>query len=159
MKRKYSIQLHDASHLHYDLRLEINGKLASWAIPKGPSLNPKEKRLAIKTPDHEISYVDFEGIIKEGYGKGTVLLWDEGWYEPKNNIPMEKQLQERKIEIFIHGKKLKGLWALIGFKEEEDMWLFFKMHDQYEDKDKNIIDESYSTKTKRTLKQIEQEES
>lgn len=156
MKNKYLIQLHDATRLHYDLRLEIDGVLASWALPKGPSTNPEEKRLAIQTPDHPLSYGSFEGVIEEGYGKGPVMLWDTGYYEPKNkDIPMHQQLAERKIEIFIHGKKLKGLWALIGFGDEADKWLFIKMHDEYESKKditKGIQKSAVSDKTMEEIK-------
>ncbi len=120
--RIYSIQKHDASNLHYDLRLEKDGVLKSWAIPKGPSDDPSDKRLAIETEDHPLDYADFEGEIEEGkYGAGKVVLWDEGTYEI---IVWE----ENKIIIDINGEKLDGKYVLIRFKPEEEPenWLLFK---------------------------------
>lgn len=117
----YSIQEHDASHLHYDLRLEYEGVLKSWAIPKKPPEKPGLKRLAVQTEGHSIDYWDFEGEIKEGYGKGTVKLWDSGKY-----ILLEKN--NNKWEIEIKGKKLNGIYVLIKFSSSKgkDNWLFFK---------------------------------
>jgi DNA ligase D-like protein (predicted 3'-phosphoesterase) len=120
----YVIQKHDASRLHYDLRLEENGVLTSWAVPKTPPLKEGEKRLAVQTEDHPIDYAGFEGIIPEGeYGAGTVEIWDKGTYEPV------EMTAERKI-INIHGGKLNGRYALIKLKprgKEKDVnWLFFK---------------------------------
>lgn len=120
--RKYTIQKHDASTLHYDLRLEKDGVLKSWAVPKGPSTDPSDKRLAIETEDHDIEYADFEGEIEEGeYGAGEVELWDEGTYE-------EVKWKENEIIVDIHGEKLEGKYVLIRFKpdEEPDNWLLFK---------------------------------
>ncbi|KXA94541.1 hypothetical protein AKJ65_04095 [candidate division MSBL1 archaeon SCGC-AAA259E19] len=119
---KYSIQKHDASTLHYDLRLEREGVLKSWAIPKGPSEDPSDKRLAIRTEDHPTDYAFFEGEIAEGrYGAGEVELWDKGSYEP---------IKWRKNEIIVNidGEKLAGKHVLIRFQPEEnpENWLFFK---------------------------------
>ncbi|WGI18149.1 DNA polymerase ligase N-terminal domain-containing protein [Methanonatronarchaeum sp. AMET-Sl] len=118
----YSIQKHDASTLHYDLRLERDGVLKSWAIPKGPSKDPGVKRLAIETEDHDIDYAFYEGEIEEGnYGAGEVVLWDRGSYQP---IKWEKN----EIVIDINGDKLDSKYVLIRFKPEEnpENWLFFK---------------------------------
>lgn len=116
-KLKYVIQKHDATHLHYDLRLEYDGVAKSWAIPKEPSTKLHEKRLAVQVDDHEVSYMDFEGEIKEGYGEGTVKIWDSGFWEPES-------VKENKIVAVIHGKKLKGRYTILHFKEKN--WLFFK---------------------------------
>ncbi|MEF8847761.1 MAG: DNA polymerase ligase N-terminal domain-containing protein [Candidatus Thermoplasmatota archaeon] len=121
-KKIYSIQKHDATTLHYDLRLEKDDVLKSWAIPKKPSKNPSDKRLAIQTPDHPIDYAFFEGVIEEGkYGSGEVEIWDKGTYK----IIKWKQ---NEIIIDIDGDNLKGKYVLIRFKPEEQPknWLFFK---------------------------------
>ena len=115
----YVIQKHNASHLHYDLRLEIDGVLKSWAVPKEPPLKPHIKRLAVQVEDHDLSYADFEGEIKEGYGKGTVEIWDKGTYE----LIDEKT---GKFIVKIKGKRLKGEYVLLQFKEDEKNWLFFR---------------------------------
>jgi bifunctional non-homologous end joining protein LigD len=138
----FVVQKHDASHLHYDFRLEMNGVLKSWAIPKGPSLNPKDKRLAIETEDHKKSYANFEGVIKEGYGKGTVMQWDKGTYKL-----VSKNSEE--IKFILKGKKLQGEWALIKIRPKQ--WLLIKKRDEFADKKVN----EKSVKTGLTLKQIE----
>jgi len=116
----YVIQKHDASHLHYDLRLEMDGVLKSWAIPKSPPTEKGVKRLAVETEDHPVDYAAFEGVIPEGqYGAGTVKIWDRGTYE------LEKR-KDGEIIIKINGKKLKGRYCLIKFKGQEKNWLFFK---------------------------------
>ncbi|OUJ18487.1 ATP-dependent DNA ligase 3'-phosphoesterase domain [Methanonatronarchaeum thermophilum] len=120
--RIYSIQKHDASTLHYDLRLEKEGVLKSWAIPKGPSTDPSTKRLAIETEDHEKGYAFFEGEIEEGrYGAGEVTVWDKGSYKPI-------KWETNEIIIDIDGEKLNGKYVLIRFqpKENPENWLFFK---------------------------------
>ena len=121
-KLKYVIQKHDASHLHWDLRLEMNGVLKSWALPKVPPKVKKIKRLAIHVEDHPLAYGKFEGEIKEGYGKGTVKIWDNGTYEL---IEKDKE----KIEFKIFGKKLKGKYVLVNAKlgGEKKNWLFMKI--------------------------------
>lgn len=118
-ERIYRIQKHDASQLHYDLRLEKHGFLKSWAVPKEPPRRKGKKRLAIQVDDHSLEYADFEGRIPEGqYGAGTVELWDTGTYELI-------EWSKKKIVCEINGKKLKGRYCLIQFKGE-DKWLFFK---------------------------------
>ncbi len=118
--RIYVIQKHAASHLHYDLRLEKDGVLKSWAIPKEPPMVRGIKRLAIQTEDHPIEYADFEGVIPEGeYGAGTVEIWDRGTFD------IEKW-KDNEIVVHIHGEKLKGRYCLIRFKKQEGGWLFFK---------------------------------
>lgn len=117
--RIYVIQRHDASNLHHDLRLEMDGVLKSWAIPKEPPTEKGIKRLAIQTEDHPLSYANFEGTIPEGqYGAGDVEIWDKGTYD------LEK-VEEDKIIVRIHGEKLEGKYCLIKFSDEEKNWLFF----------------------------------
>ena len=115
----YVIQKHDSSHLHYDLRLEMDGVLKSWALPKEPPLKPHIKRLAVQVEDHDLKHANFEGEIKEGYGKGTVKIWDKGTYELVKQKPGE-------FVIKIHGKKIKGQYVLLQFEKEKKNWLFFK---------------------------------
>lgn len=157
----FVIQKHDATRLHYDFRIEIDGVLVSWAVPRGPSLNPKEKRLAIRTDDHPIDYAKFEGTIPEGqYGAGTVMVWDIGKYKnikTKNGrvVSMKQCLKNGQIEIFLEGKKLKGGYALIQMRRK-DQWLLIKMKDEHADARKNPVStQTKSTLTDRTLKQIE----
>ncbi len=140
----YVIQKHKASNLHYDLRLELNGVLKSWAVPKGPSTDPSRKKLAIPTEDHPIDYANFEGTIPEGqYGAGTVIVWDRGTYRNiKDNISLEEAYDKGKLEIFIDGEKLKGNYVLLrtGKKEDKNQrWLFIKMKDKYADTWRNPV--------------------
>jgi bifunctional non-homologous end joining protein LigD len=100
----FVVQKHDASHLHYDFRLAINGMLVSWAVPKGPTLDGSVKRFATMTEDHPLEYADFEGVIPEGYGAGTVMVWDRGSYEMEENMPAEEQLARGEIKIILRGK-------------------------------------------------------
>lgn len=129
---RFVVQKHDASKLHYDFRLEVNGVLKSWAIPKGPSMDPSQKRLAIPTEDHPIDYIDFEGIIPEGnYGAGTVIVWDTGTYQNlKKDIPLDKAIEKGHVDIHLEGSKLKGGFALIRTgKGGKPFWLIFKKKD------------------------------
>lgn len=130
----FVIQKHDASHLHYDLRLQINGVLVSWAVPKGPPLIESEKRLAIQTEDHPLEYAHFEGTIPEGnYGAGTVKMWDKGTFftiKEKDGklVPLEECLKQGHLEIFFEGNKMNGPYALIKTKMSgKDQWLLLKM--------------------------------
>jgi bifunctional non-homologous end joining protein LigD len=135
----FVVQKHDASHLHYDFRLEMGGVMKSWAVPKGPSLNPKDKRLAIMTEDHPISYNTFEGHIPEGlYGGGDVIVWDTGtyWSEDTDNAKESEQeflagLRKGALTFYLNGKKLRGLFTLIKFKGNEKQWLLIKKDDEH----------------------------
>jgi bifunctional non-homologous end joining protein LigD len=137
----FVVQKHDATRLHYDFRLEMEGVLKSWAVPKGPSMNPADKRLAMMVEDHPYDYKDFEGIIPEGnYGAGTVIVWDEGTYEPieafsdpqKAEKHLLEQLHKGSLKITLHGQKLKGEFALVQIKSSEDnAWLLIKHNDKY----------------------------
>jgi bifunctional non-homologous end joining protein LigD len=135
----FVVQRHKASNLHYDFRLEMNGVLKSWAVPKGPSMNPKDKRLAMMVEDHPYDYKDFKGVIPEGYGAGIVEIWDKGTYttiENETGPAAEKKLlagiKAGSLKIVLHGKKLKGEFALVKLKgKEENSWLLLKHKDQY----------------------------
>lgn len=125
----FVIHEHHASHLHYDFRLEMDGVLKSWAIPKGPSLNPAEKRLAVMVEDHSIEYGSFEGVIPEGqYGAGKVLIWDRGIYKL-----LSGSIGEGKIEFILSGKKLEGVFILLRLKGKEKEWLLIKKKDEFAD--------------------------
>lgn len=129
----FVIQKHAASHLHYDFRLEIGGTLKSWAIPKGPSLDPSEKRLAVEVEDHPLAYGDFEGIIPEGeYGGGTVMLWDRGSWEPEGDP--EEGYKKGRLRFRLHGEKLHGSWSLVRMgahdTDKRHNWLLIKSHDE-----------------------------
>ncbi len=120
---KFCVQHHLASHDHYDFRLELDGVLKSFAVPKGPSYNPKDKRLAVMVEDHPLSYRNFEGIIPEGeYGGGTVMLWDRGYYKID-------YYDENVLKITLYGKRLKGSWSLVNFKDNN--FLLIKENDKY----------------------------
>ena len=158
----YVIQKHDASNLHYDLRLESEGVLKSWAVPKGPSMDPDEKRLAIPTEDHPIEYADFEGVIPEGhYGAGTVIVWDKGYFEnTKEDKSFDESLKDGHSTIRIMGQKLKGKFALIRTgKGDNPRWLFFKMKGEEAESGSNITEEQpNSAKTGRSLEEVAEEE-
>lgn len=139
-KRIFVVQRHQASTLHYDLRLEINGVLKSWAIPKGPSLNANDKRLAIMVEDHPISYASFRGIITgESYGAGVVDIWDKGTFTPNGTSPpnatdrqLLKQLRDGSFKFVLKGKRLKGTFRLLRLQERGDnLWLLIKGNDRY----------------------------
>ncbi len=132
---RFVIQKHAATSLHYDLRLEIGGALASWAVPKGPSLDPREKRLAMRTEDHPLDYLDFEGVIPKGeYGGGAMIVWDRGVFENisetrrKEPLTLEEGLEKGDLKFFLLGEKVRGPYALfrISKPDEKESWLLVK---------------------------------
>jgi bifunctional non-homologous end joining protein LigD len=157
------IHKHAASRLHYDLRLEAGGGMRSWAVPKGPSLDPAQKRLAIEVEPHPVAYNSFEGVIPEGYGAGTVMVWDSGVWElaPDPKAPSrgaEEALASGGMKFILHGKKLKGQWRLFrlhGRGGEGKEWLLSKSADEFADAGRDILaDEPDSAKTGRTMDEI-----
>lgn len=159
-KYRFVVQRHHASRLHYDFRLELDGVLKSWAVPKGPSLNPKDKRLAMMVEDHPVDYISFEGEIPKGnYGAGMVMVWDQGTYTPinENSEPVtEKQalasLKKGQIKFSIKGKRLKGEFALVKIKNDQssgDPWLLVKHRDKYAVDDKYNSEDFVSVKDKK----------
>lgn len=161
-KPRFVIQKHAASTLHYDLRLEVEGVLKSWAIPKGPSTDPRQKRLAIPTEDHPLDYIDFEGVIPQGaYGAGTVLVWDTGTYENINEkegeaISIAEAIQNGNVKFWLNGKKIKQGFALIRTnKTSNNRWLLIKMNDTGADITRDIVTtEPNSVLSGRSLEEI-----
>lgn len=135
-KTIFVVQKHQASRLHYDFRLEVGGVLKSWAVPKGPSMNTAEKRLAVMVEDHPLDYAKFEGTIPEGnYGAGTVEIWDSGTWKPEKGFEdAKKALKDGLLEFTLNGKNLKGHFALVEMKNSttKNGWLLIKKHDRYE---------------------------
>ena len=151
------IQKHQASHLHYDFRLEWNGVLLSWAVPKGPSLDPSVKSLAMRVEDHPVEYGGFEGVIPEGeYGGGTVMVWDRGTWTPE--VPdVDAALVKGDLKFTLHGAKLKGSWVLVrtrGFGGSRSSWLLIKHRDQFASAKDITIEEPRSALSGRLLAQI-----
>jgi len=151
----FVVQKHRASHLHYDFRLEMDGVLRSWAVPKGPSLDPAVRRLAMAVEDHPIDYADFEGIIPEGeYGGGTVMVWDRGTYIPESQ--MTSDLGRGELKFILQGVKLKGSWVLVRTKGRQ--WLLIKHRDQYASTADITLSDPRSVVTQRTLADIAADE-
>jgi bifunctional non-homologous end joining protein LigD len=165
-KLRFVVQKHAASHLHYDFRLEVKGVLKSWAVPRGPSMDPEERRLAMPVEDHPYDYKDFEGIIPKGqYGGGSVIVWDEGWYEPATEEKLKDKAAKEHwmmsiyyksaLKITLHGHKLKGDFILIKFRDDkyEGGWRLIKADDQYASKD-DILLKDKSVRSKLTIGQM-----
>jgi DNA ligase D-like protein (predicted 3'-phosphoesterase) len=161
----FIIQKHDASNLHYDFRIEVNGVLKSWAVPKGPATDPSVKRLAVPTEDHPLAYADFEGVIPEDeYGGGTVMVWDRGYYcnlkeddeDEGEAKSVHQQLEDGHVTLWLEGQKLSGGYALIRTGSGEDpRWLLIKMDDDRADARRNPVStEPRSVKTGRSLAEI-----
>jgi bifunctional non-homologous end joining protein LigD len=159
---RFVIQKHDATRLHYDFRLEAAGVLASWAVPKGPTLVPGERRLAMHVEDHPMDYRDFEGVIPEGqYGAGEVIVWDNGWYELAEGRNAAAEIANGKIKFIMHGHKMRGMFTLVRMKPKEgesgDPWLLIKDHDGDDPKRYDVDDHPESVLTGRTLEDIKRE--
>jgi bifunctional non-homologous end joining protein LigD len=160
----FVIQKHAASHLHFDLRLELDGVMKSWAVPKGPSLDPSVKRLAMQVEDHPVEYNSFEGTIPRGeYGGGTVMLWDHGTYSPDEprrgedaHAAVRRGLRAGKLSISFYGKRLRGSFALVRTDQgAKPKWLFFKHRDEHVATDRDITAEVItSVATGRTMDEI-----
>ena len=159
----FVVQKHDASNLHYDLRIESGGVLKSWAVPKGPSMDPKVRRLAVPTEDHPMVYADFEGVIPEGhYGAGTVIVWDRGTYRNTKgeDASTEKNLEEGHATLWLVGEKLRGGFALIRTGGgDKPRWLFFKMKgDEAKPGSDVLAEKPNSVKTGRSLVEVAEQE-
>jgi DNA ligase D-like protein (predicted 3'-phosphoesterase) len=139
---RFVVQRHDATTLHFDFRLEADGVLKSWAVPKGPSLDPRQRRMAVATEDHPLEYADFEGVIEEGqYGAGTVIVWDTGTYRnlterDGREVPVGTAIDGGHVAMWLEGKKLRGGYALNRFRGE-NQWLLVKMRDEAADARRN----------------------
>jgi DNA ligase D-like protein (predicted 3'-phosphoesterase) len=163
-KPRFVIQKHDATSLHYDVRLEAAGVLKSWAVPKGPSTDPREKRLAMPTEDHPLDYAEFEGVIPERqYGAGPVIVWDTGTYrnlteEDGREVPVEEAIQGGHVKVWLEGKKLRGGWSLRRTRiggGGRDNWLLVKVKDQEADARRNPVStQPESVLTGRTIEDL-----
>jgi DNA ligase D-like protein (predicted 3'-phosphoesterase) len=154
---RFVIHQHDATTLHYDLRLEAAAVLKSWAVPKGPSTNPKDKRLAMPTEDHPLDYADFEGVIPQGqYGAGPVIVWDTGTYRNLTGTEVERAVEDGHVTVWLEGRKLRGGYALtrIG-KGARGRWLLVKMDDEQADaRRKPVKTQPESVRSGRTIRQV-----
>jgi bifunctional non-homologous end joining protein LigD len=162
-RRRFVIQKHDATRLHYDLRLELDGVFKSWAVTKGPSLDPHDKRLAVEVEDHPLDYGDFEGTIPKGqYGDGTVMLWDRGYWEPEGNKSPEQALAKGDFKFTLEGKRLHGGFVLVRMRNDRNggkrtNWLLIKHHDEFsvENNGEAILEENdTSVASGRTMEMI-----
>ncbi|OGW47351.1 MAG: hypothetical protein A2V62_00290 [Nitrospirae bacterium RBG_19FT_COMBO_58_9] len=157
----FTVQKHQASHLHYDFRLEIGGVLKSWAIPQGPSLDPSVKRLAVEVEDHDLGYAEFEGVIEEGhYGVGPVLVWDRGCFEPlgKNQCSesLAVMLQAGKLDLRLYGQRLRGGFTLVRMKDKPRQWLLIKQRDKEACPGHEVVEEyDKSVLSDRTIEDLE----
>src|SRR6202047_695517 len=169
---RFVVQKHDATRLHYDFRLELDGVLKTWAVPKGPSLDPGDKRLAMEVEDHPVSYHDFEGIIPQGnYGAGSVMVWDVGTWQPLSAVPVNgkyvpgadeearQMLAKGDLKFRLEGKKLKGDFALIKMRgrrpgSKGNEWLLIKKHDDHAEEGYDIDQFDQSVSTKRNMAEI-----
>lgn len=161
---RFVVQKHQASQLHYDFRLELDGVLKSWAIPKGPSLDPADKRLAMMVDDHPLGYENFEGVLPEGYGAGAVMIWDEGAFVALHQTDREGSqeafragLERGQFTFIVAGEKLKGEFALVRFKRAgEKTWLLVKKRDSFASTD-DVTEQDRSVRSGRSMEEIRSE--
>ncbi|MGQ0589950.1 MAG: DNA polymerase ligase N-terminal domain-containing protein, partial [Sphingosinicella sp.] len=160
-QRIFMVQKHDATRLHYDFRLELGGTLKSWAVTRGPSLDPADKRLAVRTEDHPMRYATFEGTIPKGeYGGGTVMLWDRGTWEPEPGKDPAKTIEEGHLHFTLHGERMKGEWVMFRLKprlgEKGENWILKKVDDEFAGSSTGLTDVHLtSVETDRTMQEIE----
>jgi DNA ligase D-like protein (predicted 3'-phosphoesterase) len=159
----FVVQKHDASRLHYDFRLEVDGVLKSWAIPKGPSMNTRDKRLAVPTEDHPLEYRNFEGIIPEGqYGAGRVIVWDTGTFRNVTKrdgqpVPLDQAIENGQLAIWLEGKKLKGGFALTRIRDDKKpIWLLVKKRDEYANAGDPVTEQPASVVSGRTIEELDE---
>ncbi|HUS05700.1 MAG TPA: DNA polymerase ligase N-terminal domain-containing protein [Bryobacteraceae bacterium] len=157
-KTVFVVQKHDASHLHYDFRIEVDGVLKSWAVPKGPSADPSDKRLAMPTEDHPLEYTEFEGKIPEGnYGAGAMIIWDTGTYRNLKDISMSEALDSGHLAIWLDGKKLKGGYSLRRVEIRDRVkWLLVKMKDAEAGQRDLIVDQPNSVISGLSVEEMDQ---
>src|SRR5579872_550081 len=157
---RFVVQKHDATRLHYDFRLEIGGVLVSWAVPKGPSMNPADKRLAMQTEGHPLDYIDFEGVIPENnYGAGPVEVWDNGTFEVEGSRAADEQLARGEIKFVLHGRKLHGSFVLVKMRrggQHGKPWLMIKHRDSSADPHWDINAHENSVLSGRSIREIEE---
>ena len=161
----FAVQKHAARQLHYDFRLQIGRKLKSWAVPKGPSVDPKDKRMAVEVEDHPLAHAKFEGVIPDGeYGAGTVMVWDTGTFRNISKrdhqaVPITRALESGHVAVWLQGKRLRGGYALRRIVAgKKPRWLLIKMRDEEADSRRNLAKiETKSALSGRTMKQIKEE--
>jgi DNA ligase D-like protein (predicted 3'-phosphoesterase) len=154
---RFVLQKHAATSLHYDFRLEVDGAMRSWAVPKGPSTDPRQRRLAMAVEDHPMSWNSFEGVIGPGYGAGTVIVWDEGEYRNTSDRPMVEALADGYARFVLDGHKLRGEWSLRRMSGEgrENNWLLSKRRDEHADPERDPVrDEPESVVSGLTIEQV-----
>ena len=164
-KPVFVVQKHDASRLHYDFRLEVDGVLKSSAIPKGPSMNTRDKRLAVPTEDHPLEYRNFEGIIPEGeYGAGRVIVWDTGTFRNITKrdgqpVPLDQAIEKGQLAIWLEGRKLKGGFALTRIRDgKRPIWLLVKKRDEYANSSDPVNEQPESVLSGRTIEELDEKQ-